>query len=114
EALSRQKNLSAAFEIIVVNNDPADLPPDWVSLPQNARIIDESRPGAYAARNAGISIASGRILAFTDADCVPKETWLGSALGFFEANRHLSRLGGRIELVHTGSLLTTAAVYDLV
>jgi glycosyltransferase involved in cell wall biosynthesis len=41
-----------------------------------ARVAYEPRPGSYAARNAGVSLARGSLLAFTDADCVPDPTWL--------------------------------------
>ncbi len=40
------------------------------------RVLEESRPGAAAARNAGIREARGDVVAFTDADCLPDAAWL--------------------------------------
>ncbi len=39
---------------------------------------------AYAARNTGIRAATGEIIAFTDADCYPKSTWLTELMQGFE------------------------------
>ena len=63
------------FEVIVVDNNSTDA---------TARIIKrypvtylcETRRGSYAARNSGVKIAQGDILAFTDADCVVNPNWL--------------------------------------
>src|SRR5262249_23591812 len=40
------------------------------------KLIAENKRGAYAARNKGIREAQGKIIAFTDADCVPSHAWL--------------------------------------
>jgi glycosyltransferase involved in cell wall biosynthesis len=42
------------------------------------KVVDEPRLGAYAARNAGVRVARGDIIAFTDADCAPGPDWLAS------------------------------------
>jgi GT2 family glycosyltransferase len=39
-------------------------------------IVTERRPGAAAARNAGLRGAGGEIVAFTDADCIVDPGWL--------------------------------------
>ena len=39
---------------------------------------------AYAARNTGIRAATGKILAFTDADCYPATTWLENLVQGFQ------------------------------
>lgn len=47
--------------------------------PRIVRVLHEPAPGAYAARNAGVLAASGRWIAFTDADCEPDKNWLSAA-----------------------------------
>ena len=74
-ALARQ---SHPGNVIVVDNAS----PEPVRLPQDlnlaARVVRCEKPGSYAARNRGIAEATGEILAFTDADCVPQEGWVSS------------------------------------
>lgn len=54
--------------------------------------LQENR-GSYAARNLGIQISRGRVIAFIDADEVVTEGWLAAGL---EALRHADYVGGRI------------------
>ncbi|MEM8761253.1 MAG: glycosyltransferase family A protein, partial [Pseudomonadota bacterium] len=85
DALARQTD-AAPFEVIVVDNgsdpplDPATLP----ALP-SLRLIRETAPGSYAARNAGIAAARAAILAFTDADCRPRPDWLAAGHAAIDA-----------------------------
>jgi len=65
------------FEVIVVDNRPADAPP--ADIP-GARVVREPRPGISAARNRGIAAATGEIIAFTDDDVLVDRRWL-RALG---------------------------------
>ena len=43
------------------------------------------RSGPGAARNAGVAARSGRILAFTDADCYPAPNWLAAGVAALES-----------------------------
>ena len=81
------------YEVIVVDNRPADAPP--VDL-EGARVVREPRPGASAARNRGASVATGEIIAFTDDDVQAHPGWL-SALGRrFARQPHISAITGLV------------------
>lgn len=72
----------APSEIVLVDNGSTDeslamLQSFQRDHPSRAiRVLVEPRPGASAARNAGIRAATGEIVAFTDSDCSPDATWL--------------------------------------
>jgi glycosyltransferase involved in cell wall biosynthesis len=61
---------------------------------KQARTGFEARPGSYAARNTGIELARGDILAFTDADCLPAADWIEHGLAALQRVENCG-LGGR-------------------
>lgn len=78
EALDKQTYEKSLYEIIVVDNasdNTKDIQNLVAKFPR-ASIAYESLPSSYAARNKGISLAKGEIIAFTDADCIPYPNWL--------------------------------------
>ncbi len=77
DALAAQSLAPEAFEVILVDNG-RDEAVGRPAAPANVRLIRCTTPGSYAARNAGIAAARGRLLAFTDADCRPEPHWLGA------------------------------------
>ncbi len=60
-----------------------------------ARVADEPRRGASAARNAGGRAAVGAVLAFTDADCAPDPAWLRHLTAPF-ADPAVGAVAGRV------------------
>lgn len=89
------------FEVIVVNNEETHQIPSSFIIPRDlaVTILHEQSSGSYAARNKGLNIAQGEILAFTDSDCVPDMNWLKNAFCHFE-NNELDRLAGHVELFY--------------
>jgi glycosyltransferase involved in cell wall biosynthesis len=63
------------------------------------RLVVEPTPGSYAARNHGIALAQGDILAFTDADCQPTAAWLSQAVGLLRTGETMAIIGGAIEII---------------
>ncbi len=78
DALSRQQPIpGVATEVIVVDNGSSDATAAIAARhPMVSRVISERRPGSYAARNAGLAVAAGDLIAFTDADCIPAADWI--------------------------------------
>src|SRR5258708_3660856 len=76
-ALLAQAYPPQRFEILFVNNGGESFAPAE-PLPSSPIVtfLDEPNPGSYAARNRAIAVATGEILAFTDADCLPAQDWL--------------------------------------
>jgi glycosyltransferase involved in cell wall biosynthesis len=76
DALAGQAG-SVALEVLVVDNGSRDGSADLARThPVSPQVVTEPRRGSYAARNAGIAVARGGFVAFTDADCVPAADWV--------------------------------------
>jgi len=75
------QEVDAPFEVIVVDDGSTD---DTIAIaeaaPLEVRVVREGGVGPGPARNAGARVAAGRVLAFTDADCVPTPGWLAGGL----------------------------------
>ncbi|MEO6150166.1 MAG: glycosyltransferase family A protein [Mucilaginibacter sp.] len=111
-ALEKQTYPAGLIQVIIVNNAPADQPPAGYYLPANISIIDEGQPGSYAARNAGLKLAKGDILGFTDSDCIPVENWIESAVNLFTANPDVDRIAGNVILFFEGDKPQPSELYE--
>jgi glycosyltransferase involved in cell wall biosynthesis len=77
-ALEAQSLARASFEIIVADNGSGCGTEVVQAAAPSARVVSVAERGAGPARNAGVAASSGRILAFTDSDCVPDRAWLAN------------------------------------
>ncbi len=83
EAISRQEG--PRFEVLVVDSSDEQERDLTAKLVQEhgAKYVFEPRRGAALARNTGIRMASGKILAYTDDDCIPAKDWLAQTVRNF-------------------------------
>ncbi|KHO47470.1 MAG: glycosyl transferase family protein [archaeon GW2011_AR5] len=66
-----------SYEIIFVDDGSTDGTDTLMkSLAGNVSNIRQKKSGPATARNLGIRHSRGRILAFTDSDCIPNRNWL--------------------------------------
>jgi GT2 family glycosyltransferase len=93
ESLERQSLDRARYEIIVADNGtPGGLDALKARFP-GVIFTTALERGAAPARNAGLAIARGATIAFTDADCVAAPDWLENGLA---ALADADLCGGRI------------------
>ncbi len=75
QSLARQTY--ASHEVIVVDDGSTD-GTAALARTHGATVLETAGAGASAARNIGVRHASGRVVAFTDADCTVPSTWLAT------------------------------------
>jgi len=63
------------LQILIVDNGSTDGSREAAAA-AGVRVLEERKRGAYAARNRGLTEATGSWVAFTDADCAPRPDWL--------------------------------------
>jgi len=103
--LQAVRNIAPArrWELIVVDNNSTDDTAAVVEgfaavAPMPVRYVFEPRPGLGNAHNAGLRIAEGEILAFTDDDCYPAADFVDRVCSSFSKDRPIGYISGRIML----------------
>jgi GT2 family glycosyltransferase len=86
------------YEVIVVDNRPAGAAAGGMEPAgiERVRVVREPRPGISAARNRGVSVAIGEIIAFTDDDVQVHPGWLSALGSRFARQPHVSAVTGLV------------------
>ncbi|NET33469.1 MAG: glycosyltransferase [Cyanothece sp. SIO1E1] len=112
-ALEHQTYSQNLYEVIVVDNASTIDIKGIVSQFKQARFAYEGHPGSYAARNQGIALARGDVLAFTDADCIPAQNWIEQGVNRFMHTPNCGLVAGVIALFFQQAAHPTAVeLYD--
>ena len=90
------------FEVIIVDNKSIDGTRRIVEGYAVTLLQEAAVQSSYAARNLGIAHASGDVLAFTDADCVPERGWLRAIVAAIEPS-DVGGVAGAIEAFRADS-----------
>ncbi|MDA3878202.1 MAG: glycosyltransferase, partial [Halothiobacillus sp.] len=98
-ALAVQSYPKDRYEVIVVDNaskPSISVAPEYSFF---TRLVVCHTQGSYAARNAGIAVAQGEVLAFTDADCVPERNWISTGVAALRGGEGDCVIGGEVALL---------------
>ncbi len=108
-ALAQQTYARSHFEVIVIDNgsDHPELTQNAVEAHENATLAFEAVPGSYAARNRGLELARGEVIAFTDADCIPAPDWIERGLDQLQTP-NCGQVVGKVKLFFADSQHPTA------
>nr|WP_205967729.1 glycosyltransferase family A protein [Paraglaciecola sp. 20A4] len=91
ESLEKQSMPRKDFEIIVIDNGSTDgtyerlIKIAATNTNGGFTVTQCLTPGSYAARNHGLTLASGQYAAFTDSDCIVSVDWLSTLVSVIES-----------------------------
>ena len=91
------QNTKIKYEVILIDSTPNESVADIANKYKKITFI-RSKKRLYAgqARNKGIKIAKGKIIAFTDADCIVASDWIQNTWLSFKKNSDYMAIGGAI------------------
>lgn len=96
DSLLRSNYPTDRLELICVDNGSTDNTPAVLEgYRPRVRVVTQRIPGPAAARNAGIAVAAGEIVAFTDSDCIVEPAWV-SRITAPLSDPGIGIVGGRI------------------
>lgn len=115
ESLYEQSYPKDKYEIIVVDDGSSDSTKQFIRELQNKsfgnlKYFFQKNKGPAAARNLGIKIASGDIVAFIDSDCVAEKNWVQEISKGYEAD-NVAGIGGRTKALPTASRVSRYCAY---
>lgn len=96
-----QASATGRFEVVVVENRPDGSTVEGELRARfgddgEVRYVEEHRPGLSAARNAGLGVARGALVAFTDDDVRVDPAWIPSIRSAFAASSKVTCVTGLI------------------
>jgi GT2 family glycosyltransferase len=95
ESLLAQTINAHVVEIIAVDDGSRDATLSILSQYKDVRVVRQVKNmGPAAARNQGARKATGEIILFTDADCVPGEDWVQEMASSFEGDSAIAGVKG--------------------
>ncbi len=98
ESLLAQEYPKEKYEILIIDNGSTDATNTIAAAYPVTRIEESKARNSYVARNRGIAVAKGSILAFTDADCVAKPDWISRGIARVSQEQG-GIVGGKIEFL---------------
>lgn len=97
------------YEVILVDDGSTDTTPHLAAQYPSVLYIRQTNQGLSAARNTGIAVATGEIIAFTDSDCRADEDWLYYLVGDLLRGQ-FAGIGGHNFLPPEDSLVAAAVM----
>ena len=111
ESLCNQSYPRDAYEVILIDNNSTDESVEVARRFPRVMVLKEEIQSSYAARNHGVMMARGEIIAFNDSDCEVCATWLERLAASLTEPGTALVLGG-VRNARESFALTMAADYD--
>jgi glycosyltransferase involved in cell wall biosynthesis len=111
-SLDAQDAGDVLFEIIVADNGSRAPLPAAITRRPGLHVVKEDARGPGPARNAGVAVARGAILAFTDCDCIADPGWVAAIARHFARPGAAPVIGGEVSIAPRGARLDAIEAYE--
>jgi len=111
EGLQQQTYPAPKREILVVDNGSTEDIRDITTKYSCVFLQENQIHNSYAARNAGVRHATGDIIAFIDADCIPVRDWLAEGVQTMQ-NAAADIVGGNVHFTFSSVVPRIAEITD--
>ncbi len=106
-----KQNFAGQFELIVVDDGSTDSTANLLRRIQKERgmrlrFVSQPNRGPASARNRGLDLARGEIVAFTDDDCEAAPDWLEKISSGYESDPMLAGTGGQTFPAEKGNIFS--------
>lgn len=82
------------FEVVLVDTSGGDNEAEYRRMARfSMKYLSRDHYGPGKARNEGIRFARGKVVAFTDDDCLPDDKWLANARRYFDSEQNIGLEG---------------------
>ncbi len=113
ESLVAQDYPSDRLEILIVDNGSNDNTAKIISDYPVTLLFEKDIQSSYAARNKGLEVATGEILAFIDADCIAESDWVSNAVKCLNSSK-ADLVAGHVEFFYKSDKPTATEIFDSV
>jgi len=104
----KKQDYAAEYEVIVVNNASTDNTAK-IALDWGAKVVYESKRSPACARQRGVEVATGEIIAFIDADTQASPCWLSTIVSRFVQEPRTVVISGPYAYFDAGSVARIAS-----
>jgi GT2 family glycosyltransferase len=113
DALQGQ-DLPGAWDIVVADNASRSPVEPLVAGYPRVRVVHEPDPGSYRARNTALTGVDAEVVAFTDADCLPRSDWLRRGLEALRREPEAGAVAGAVEVFARDRRPSAAELYEVI
>ncbi len=98
------KNYEAIFVDDGSTDNTASIIEEYACKSKNIRLIRQKHKGPASARNLGVKMSNGKIIFFTDSDCIVPKNWIQEFLKYFFNNKNIGAVGGSLKPASVSSI----------